>query len=185
MMSLKAFAPILACTLGTTPAAIYERQRALIRANLLPAPIGRGRGNGLPATAETVAMILIALMATDKLSDTDSRVRRLAEAKVNAKRNPGQLEHHKGRCGLTGKRDFKSALVAILGSEEFHRSGIFIRVSRNDLRAKILYGREDLIQETAFGKSSGVASNLEVEALIDWSVLESIGKALQSDTKGM
>jgi hypothetical protein len=185
MVSLKAFAPVLAATLGTTPAAIYERQRALIRENLLPAPIGRGRGNGLPATAETVAMILIAMMVTDNLSDTDSRVRRLAEAKVNEKRTLGHLKRHKGCCGLTGKRDFKSALVAILGSEEFHRSGILIRVARNELRAKIMYGREDLIQETEFGKSTASAGNLEVEASIDWPVLESISKALQSDTKGM
>jgi hypothetical protein len=184
MMSLKSFAPVLAATLGTTPAAIYERQRALIRENLLPAPIGRGRGNGLPATAETVAMILIAMMVTDNLSDTDGRVRRLAEAKVNEKRDLGHLKHQKGHCGLTGKRDFKSALVAILGSEELHSSGIFVRVSRNDLLAKIVYGREDLIQETQFGKNSGVASNLEVEASIDWPVLVSISKALLSGTKG-
>src|SRR6266478_7122708 len=83
MMSLKAFAPILASTLGTTPAAIYERQRALIRAGALPTPVGRGRGNGLPATAETAALMLMAFMVTDNLSDTDGRVQKLAEARFS------------------------------------------------------------------------------------------------------
>ena len=69
MMSLKAFAPVLASILGTTPAAVYERQRALVRAKVLPTPAGRGRGNGLPATAENVALMLMAIMATDNLSE--------------------------------------------------------------------------------------------------------------------
>jgi len=182
MMSLKAFAPVLASTLGTTPAAIYERQRALVRQKLLPAPIGRGRGNGIPATAETVAMILIALMVTDNLSDTDSRVRRVAEAYVYGKRRSHQFKHHKSRCGLTGKRDFKSALIAILRMTEFP-SGLIINVSRNYFCSKIFYGRDDVVHVSEFGDWSGTASNLVVEASLKSGVLETIGRALQSETK--
>src|SRR3954453_20039532 len=104
MISLKAFGPVLAETLGTPPAAIYERQRALVRLGLLPAPVGRGRGNGVPASATTVAMIIIAMLVTDNLSETDDRVRTVAEFQfVRSRRGPGR------KCPLTGRRNFKSA----------------------------------------------------------------------------
>jgi hypothetical protein len=187
MMSLKAFAPVLASTLGTTPAAIYERQRALVRAKLLPTPIGRGRGNGLPATAETVAMLLIAMMVTDNLSDTDDRVQKLAEAQVVGR---GRLKRQKPRCRLTGKRDFKSALISILRLKDFP-AFILIEVSRTKLTAKITYGRRgvegspDAIQVSKFDSGSEVASGLVVKASLGFSFLETICKALQSDKTGV
>jgi hypothetical protein len=188
MMSLKAFAPILAATLGTTPAAIYERQRALIRTKLLPTPIGRGRGNGLPATAETVAMLLIAVMVTDNLSDTDDRVRKLANAQVVGR---GMLKRQKARCRLTGKRDFKSALISILRSKEYP-AFILVQVSRTYLTAKITYGiagssekNQDHIQVSEFDGGSDIASGLVVEASLGLQVLETIGKALQGDKTGV
>lgn len=187
MMSLKAFAPVLAVTLGTTPAAIYERQRALVRAKLLPTPIGRGRGNGLPATAETVAMLLIAMMVTDNLSDTDDRVQKLAKAQVVGR---GRLKRQKAQCGLTGKRDFKSALISILRLKD-SPAFILIQVSRTNLTVTITYGRRgvegspDVIQVSKFDSGSEVASGLVVEASLGSSVLETISKALQSDKTGV
>jgi hypothetical protein len=182
MMSLKAFAPVLASTLGTTPAAIYERQRALVREGLLPAPIGRGRGNGVPATAENVAMILIALMVTDNLSDTDNRVQRVAEAKIYGKRLPRHLRHHKIRCRLTGKRDFKSALISVLRMTEFP-TGLSLSVSRNYFCSKIFYLRDGVYHLSEFGDWSGTASNLVVEASLRDGVLEALSRALRSENK--
>jgi hypothetical protein len=180
MMSLKAFAPVLAVALGTTPAAIYERQRALIREKLLPAPTGRGRGHGLPATPETVAMIIIAMMATDNLSDTDNRVRKLAKAKVNESLQSRNSKRPDTRApALTGKRNFKSALVALL-SAKWLGDGI-VQVSRKDLHVKIIHTVDDLIRLTRFARVGGVAGHLEVAATIHFSVLEKIGKALGSD----
>ena len=183
MMSLKAFAPILATTLGTTPAAIYERQRALVRRGLLPAPIGRGRGNGLPATAETVAMILIAMMVTDNLSDTDNRVQKLAEAQVNGKRGRGSLKHFKPRCGLTGKRDFKAALIAILRSEEL-ATAVVVQVSRSDLSANIHYDRQGVIGVSKFGEHSPFGNTLEIQAMLAMGALETLCRALQNNSEG-
>jgi hypothetical protein len=193
MISLKAFAPALASTLGTTPAAIYERQRALVRQGLLPTPVGRGPGNGIPATAETVAMILIALMVTDNLSDTDNRVKRVAAAKVNEEQIPLR------GCGLTGKRDFRSALIAILKMTEFP-SRLRVSVSRNNFCSKIFYVQERLISEdplyrafpvgdnmirrelvSEFGDQSKIASNLVVEASLRDGVLQTISRALRSE----
>src|SRR4029077_11888225 len=86
MVSRKAFSETLAPLLASTPAALYERQRALIRLGMLPQAV-QGRGKGLPATPETVAMLLVAVMTTDNLSDTDLRVRRMAQARQNRRLN--------------------------------------------------------------------------------------------------
>jgi hypothetical protein len=174
MMSLKAFAPVLASALGTTPAAIYERQRALIRAKLLPAPIGRGRGNGLPATAQTVAMILIAIMVTDNLSDTDDRVRTLADAEVD-------VRAQKNGCRLTKAPTFKAALATILASEELAASVRSINVSRSDLHGTIYFvrGINRAHGRSRFGQEAPFPNNLEASARILGRVVQTISKELR------
>jgi hypothetical protein len=169
MISLKAFAPILASTLGMTPAAIYERQRALVRANLLPVPIGRGRGNGLPATAESVALMLIAVMVTDNLSDTDGRVQKLAEAKVQ------------DRCRLTKAPTFRAALAAILASEKLSASITWIVVSRRDLHGSVFFLRGQTHGGSRFGQDAPFENNLEIDARINRLGVQTISKALRPD----
>jgi hypothetical protein len=176
MMSLKAFAPVFASLVGTTPAAIYERQRALIRTGLLPSPVGRGRGNGLPATAETAALILIAIMVTDNLSDTDDRVQNLADAKVD-------VRAHKKGCRLTKAPTFKTALASILASEELAAAVQSIQVSRTDLHGSIYFvrGRNRTHGRSRFGQEAPFPNNLEVSARIRGEVVQTISKALQAD----
>jgi hypothetical protein len=179
MVSLKSFAPVLANNLGMTPAAIYERQRALIRANVLPAPTGRGRGNGLKATVETVALMVIALMATGHLSDTDKRVKKLAEA---------QFENnwrHKTGCALTGAQNFRSALVAVLESEKLASAVSSVSVLRNDLAAIIYFkrGRRRHVEISKFGVESEVIATGLIEtttAKVSGDVLKAIGAALRA-----
>jgi hypothetical protein len=178
MISLKAFTPVLADILGSTPAAIYERQRALVRQGLLPAPVGRGPGNGIPATADTVAMILIALMVTDNLSDTDNRVKRVAEAKFYGK--PTRRHFLKPRCALTGKRDFRSALIALLRMTEFP-TRLSLTVSRSYFSSSIFWIRGEVTHRSEFGDWSGTASNLRVYASLGDGVLETISSALRSE----
>jgi hypothetical protein len=176
MMSLKAFAPVLASTLGTTPAAIYERQRALIRAHLLPAPISRGRGYGLPASAETVALMIIALMVTDNLSDTDDRVQKVADAAF------APLPGKKDRCKFTGAQDFRSALIVILESKEVARAVTSIQLLREDLSAQIVFGSGSHRSVSSFGNRSYKAM-MQIEAKIPGKLLMHIGSALRSYTK--
>jgi hypothetical protein len=175
MISLKAFAPILADLLALTPAAIYERQRALIRAGVLPAPVGRGRGNGLPATAETAALMLIAIMVTDNLSDTDGRVQKLAEAKVD-------VRARKQGCRLTKAPTFKAALTAILASEELSAAVAAIYVSRTDLHGTIhfYWGRNRTSGRTRFGQEAPFANELETTARLRGGVVQAISKALRA-----
>jgi hypothetical protein len=81
MASLKAFLPKVADAFRTTPDALYSRQRALVRLGLLPVTEGKGPGSGVPLSADTLGVLIIALLAADTLAEVDDRVVRLCEAK--------------------------------------------------------------------------------------------------------
>jgi hypothetical protein len=110
MASLTALLPDIAPTLGLTTAALYERQRALVRLKLLPTPKGRGPGSGAEATPETVALLLTAVLAASDLSDVDDRVRRLALAAFTEKKAE--------RCRWTGAQTFVDAVSFLLSNDD-------------------------------------------------------------------
>jgi len=150
MISLKSFCETLAPSFGSTPAALYERQRALVRIGALPEP-ARGRGKGLPATPDTVSMMIIAMMMTDNLADTDNRVLTLANARFDA-----FTQKKKIGCLLTGAWKFKDALAAILASEEIAGRVAIISVSRRDLAGTISFyrgPRRGVFESSMFGVS--------------------------------
>ena len=93
-----------------TPAALYERQRALVRAGLIKAKPGRGRGTGVAATPHALAMLMISLVATGSLTETAKMTRVFAN-----------LKSVLGACPLTGKRTFGAALTAVLESSLIER----------------------------------------------------------------
>ena len=128
MSSLKSYTDDLAKVLETTPAALYERQRALVRAWLLDRNEGMGPGSGVRTTPSSAAFLLIAAMATNNLSNVDVRVREIANTKSA-----------KGTCDFTGKRLFQSALAAILASEELANRVIEVSMSRTSAHAQIIY----------------------------------------------
>ena len=109
--SLKAYAPRLASLLGTTPAALYERQRALVRAGLLTQPQGRGPGSGVPVRPYEVALLFIAVLASDSLSDTSEKVRLVSTARSSADDNV---------CPLTGEQTFVEAVARVLDRSHDH-----------------------------------------------------------------
>jgi hypothetical protein len=87
MASLKGFTDQFAEDLGTTPALIYERQRALTRAKVLrPIKKGKGPGHGVVASAETAAQVLIAVMASPDLASTVDRTLEVGNLKRNQSR---------------------------------------------------------------------------------------------------
>src|SRR5689334_12563975 len=67
-LSLKILMPSLADHLGTTAAALYERQRALVQGGLLTSKHGRGPGSGVPANPKNAALLVIAMLATQNLA---------------------------------------------------------------------------------------------------------------------
>ena len=88
MSSLKGYTTALARHLDTSPAALYERQRELVRGGALDAGDGRGPGSGVRATSPSVAMLIIAVLATDSLSETSEVVGLLAKAKTTSDAHP-------------------------------------------------------------------------------------------------
>lgn len=188
MTSLKSFCETLAPYLDRTPAALYERQRALVRMGALPDPV-RGRGKGLEATPATVAMLVIAVMETDSLSGTDLRVHLLAKARYRFAQDKGG-----GRCELTGKVLFADALAAILGSTRLAAQVLRVRVFRDQSHAQIYFHPEQELQPlpyksrdpkiSQFGRGSDFPDRMDVEAIISGFVVEVIEHHLRRATLG-
>jgi hypothetical protein len=158
--SLKGLTPALARFLGSTPAALYERQRALVRAGLLPLESGRGPGSGVLATAHAVALLVIAVLATDSLSETDERLEPLCQAA------PQDGEP----CPITHMRWFIDALAAILIQPHKAREVTRITVSRTAGIARIQYTGG----VTLFNAKAPPRAGIQVEASIDCDLIVAI-----------
>ena len=175
-----------------TPAALYERQRALVRAGLLHAEPGRGPGSGVRATPESVALLLIALLTTGSLSETESQTRKIANLKSETE-----------RCPLTGKKSFASALTAALASMDTAKQIRWLEVERGGAKASaaIIYrprGRERLVSvavdllserdhpvESRFGfVGAGRKSQLSVRASL-WLPFDAIAYGFQAESQGL
>ena len=134
--SLKAYAPLLAWRLGTTPAALYERQRALVRDGMLEQSEGRGPGSGVHAAPYSVALLLVAILATDSLSEIAEKVKIFAPAKSIAA---------DGHCTLTGEPTFVEAVALVLDMARQHwRKIVDITVSRTTGFGAIKYENNNL-----------------------------------------
>jgi hypothetical protein len=105
--------------LNMTSDALYERQRALMRAGLLKSEEGWGPGSGVRATPHSVAMLLVAVLAADSLSEVAESTKRFA-----------LLKAEKGVCPITGKKTFGTALAAILASPRLSQHAHTITVHR-------------------------------------------------------
>ena len=103
MSSLKAFLPQLADVIGSTPAALYERQRALVRHGVLQPLVGRGPGSGVELSADAIAALLISVGAASSLSEVDSRITKYCEAQSAI-----------GKCLFTNQKRLRGALTVIL-----------------------------------------------------------------------
>jgi hypothetical protein len=81
MVSLKSFLPRISGHLRVSPAALYERQRALVRLGILRGEEGRGPGSGVKLSPDALAAIIVSLLLTDNLSEVDERVAVLLKAR--------------------------------------------------------------------------------------------------------
>jgi hypothetical protein len=126
MQSLRAYCATLARLVESTSAAIYERQRLLVRAGLIDLE-GRGPGGGTKATPDNVALLLVGLLAVDTLADAERTVRAIARAKPMA----GPREH------ILEARTFASGVSMILSDAELAAHTAKISVSRSSHHASI------------------------------------------------
>jgi hypothetical protein len=146
MPSLTSFLPRIAPTLRLTTSALYERQRALVRMKLLPTPEGRGRGSGAEATADTVAMLVVSVLATDSLSETELYVQALAKS--------AYLDLKKGKistCPFTATQIFVEAVACTLAVEKLAKFRPSIVVSRDGGGARILWHKSKRTEASYFG----------------------------------
>jgi hypothetical protein len=125
--------PALAAVLCEKPTTLYERQRELLREGLLQALPGRGRGSGVQATPEAVAMVLCSMMASLGLSGSGPRTRAIAEA-ITPSSNP--------ICKLTGTTRFVDAITRILSDETVAARVREIRVTVSHRYATIEFDKK-------------------------------------------
>jgi hypothetical protein len=167
MTSLKGYIPALARLLGMTPAALYERQRALVRAGLLDQSEGRGPGSGVRVTAASVALLLISVLATDNLSDSEARVLAIGQAHPIRRK----------RCPYTGMLNLFNALAAILMGTGKAAGVIEISVSRTADRASFKY-RDDFgeVKLSEFSGAHRDEPGIKVLATLSHDLLQTIAK---------
>jgi hypothetical protein len=176
MAGLKSYLAGLSAHLDRSAAALYERQRALVRLGLLDQTAGFGPGSGVRATPETVSLLLLSVMVTDNLSEMDVRVSKLAAARVD-KRSLKQ--------NLTKALTFGRAVSAVLDDPELAKKVAGISVDRRDLTATIgWYGEK--FQFTRFGE--GIGWELErpafsVQAHLEGHAIHAIAKSLRESEK--
>ena len=144
MVGLKTFIPQLSKVLEVSEIALYERQRALVRAGLLANTVGRGPGSGVRYSPETLAILLISLLATDSLSETAAATNFL----LNAKRNHGE-RYRKVERSLAGAETFKAALTnALTGTEDIS----LVTAHRTDGLIFFFIGTGQVVEFNAKGK---------------------------------
>jgi hypothetical protein len=174
MVSLTSFLPMLVCHLGITQAAIYERQRALIRLGLLPKPVGRGRGSGVEATPHSASLIILSALATDNLSEMDDRIMQLSRAPTT--------EWRKNRkCRLTKQTMFTNALAEILAHPDLAKRVSSVQVERGSLKATIHWDRGLSEFAEDDGAKKHAPSSLQVIARLDGTALQQIAAMLAGD----
>lgn len=191
-VSLTSVLPALAPSLGMTPTALYERKRALIKLGMLPSPQGRGRRSGAAATPDTVALLIIAALATDSLSETDERVEKLAITPLTASNKGtsrfkpvGRLD----RCRWTGTRTFVDAVAFLLSPAAPIRpwpkpdghTAIKVQRNREELAAQIYFGWASP-GFSQFGRFDYVSDRITVEAELPFEALRSIHQILNTTT---
>jgi hypothetical protein len=147
MASLTSFLPRIAPTLGRTTSALYERQRSLVRMKLLPTPEGRGRGSGAEATADTVAALLVSVLATDSLSESEALVQAVAQSAFM-----DTTKKIISTCPVTSEQMFVDAVARTLADEKLAKFQPSIVVSRYS-HARIEWHRSRRTEVSFFGST--------------------------------
>jgi hypothetical protein len=152
--------------MGTTSAALYERQRQLVRLKLLTVPEKTGPGGGIRATPTNVAMLLLTFLVTDNLSEIDAKTGKIARTTAND-----------GRCRLTSQTNFIAALTRILSDPDIASSITSVVLDRTTGVATINFIK-GVIQQSTFGRPKERLS-FGVEAFLGGPLLKTIAEDLR------
>ena len=165
MASLKGLMPRLAPLLATTPMSLYERQRALVGADLLTQTVGKGPGSGVHLTERAVAVLLTSVMATDSLADAPELARRHETFGPTT-----------GKCGLTGASNLVDAISALLENAELRNRLIDLEISR---MSEVAFLRYKPHGKTEFRGPSAKQDRMNVSATLSGSQLKRIRFLMQ------
>jgi hypothetical protein len=137
--SLQQRLPVLAEILNANRTTLYERQRALVREGLLDALPGHGRGSGVEATPESIAMLTIGMLSSVNLADAGPLARAFSAA--------GSIS---SKCPLTGAKTLHGAVSRILADEALAErvNGLTVRVTAG--HAAIGYGTGNVEMDLDF-----------------------------------
>ncbi len=161
MWSLKGFIGPMSRELGMTPAALYERQRALVRAGILECEEGKGPGSGVRATPRTVALVLVAALAAEGLSNVEESTPLIAKAKA-------------AKCQISGAENFLDAMTWALKSPVNAKLVAHVGVSHTQQHATVLFRRGRGHVLTEFGAKSPAAVGIDIEAHLSGDVIKQI-----------
>jgi hypothetical protein len=151
MGSLKLFIPFLAEVLGVNRHSLYERQRVLMRENIITTIPGRGPGSGVRVSPTSVGVLLISFLATDGLTDAGPVTRGLAQAKYIENRYESEPESL-----LRGARTFRAAITNVLTFEDVAAAVERVKVERRYRQATIFLREpqsEEPLNWADFGES--------------------------------
>lgn len=176
MFGLKGYLPVLAGHLNTTADVLYERQRKLTRSGLLIGASGRGPGSGVRISPPIVTLMVLAMMATDDLSEIDARAEWLSSQRSD-----------KQRCPLTGASTFSGALELVLASEGIASTVHDVTVRRSTLEGQIMFrpkGRRSL-DASYFGRERGAPrQGLQMVVTLPGETVRAISRNLSSIAAG-
>lgn len=185
--SLKSCIPRFAQLLGMSPASLYERVRALAREEILNPQAGKGPGSGVRATPESVALLLIAAMASDSLAEVGERTRELAGATARAlssNQTPPLNQWHqlrRAKCALTGETTFRRALRKLLINQKMRSRVLGIQVRRGTGVADIICIPKSRTMFVAEHASERRLPGMEVTAFLEGRFLEGFAQEISED----
>jgi hypothetical protein len=145
----------------------------LVRSRQLDAGGGRGPGGGVRATPESVALLLLSILATEHLSETEAQLSALAPAKPVGRK----------RCPFTNTTSFLRALGNILGSTGKPDLVTKVVVSRTADLAEIHYLDRDEGHKERVSKFAGTNSRepgISTAAILDQALLTAIAADVQA-----
>jgi len=167
-LGLKGFLPIIGDRLGMTNLALYERQRELVRAGLLEQSDGRGPGSGVKATPRSISVLVISVLATERLSEVKARSSLAAGAETYAE------------CALTNEKSFLNAVTHIFANPGLARFVDYISVSRTAGRAEIRFtDAAGIERKSEFFGNSAIDPGVSITATLSHALLHEIISDMQ------
>jgi hypothetical protein len=125
------------------------------------------------ATPDAVAMMLIAALATDNLSDIDSRIGTLADQEAIDRRT-GKASH----CRITRTKTLREAVAAVL-ADSTKAEYLQVEIARKANTARLVDINEDY-RPTQFGRRTKVRG---VELTAVFSDLSSLSREIEKANK--